>query len=324
MGDTLMTDFGYQASHEQFAPDDLLTYVQRAEEYGFTDVLASDHFHPWSERQGEAGFVWSWLGSAMEATSLTFGTVNAPGYRYHPAIVAQATATLGVLYPDRFWLSVGSGELLNEHITGEKWPNKADRNARLEECAEVMRRLWDGENVTHRGHVTVEDATLYTRPDDAPPLVGAALSESTAAWLAEWADGMITVGTPDQERMERLVEAFRERAPEKPVYVKVQLSYDEDEEAALEGAYEQWRTNCVPGPVTENLRTTEQYDRVGETVTREAVKRNVRVSADLDQHVEWLRRDLDIGFEKIVLHNVNTNQEAFIERFGEDVLPALE
>ena len=319
-----MTDIGYHASHEQFAPDDLLNYVQLAEEHGFTDVLASDHFHPWSERQGEAAFVWSWLGSAMEATDLTYGTVNAPGYRYHPAVVAQAAATLGVLYPDRFWLSVGSGELLNEHITGEKWPNKADRNARLEECVEVMRRLWNGETVTHHGHVTVEDATLYTRPDSAPPVVGAALSESTAAWLAEWADGMITVATPNQERLARLVEAFRERAPGKPVYAKVQLSYDEDEEAALDGAYDQWRTNCVPGPVTENLRTTEQYDAVGKTVTRDQVTQNVRVSADLEEHVEWLRRDLEIGFEKVFLHNVNTNQEQFVEQFGEHVLPRLE
>ena len=137
-----MTDVGYHASHEQFAPSELLEYVRLAEECGFDHCLASDHFHPWSERQSESGFVWSWLGSAMEATSMTFGTVNAPGYRYHPAIVAQAAATLREMYPDRFWLSVGSGQLLNEGVVGTDWPVKDERNARLEECAEVMRRLW--------------------------------------------------------------------------------------------------------------------------------------------------------------------------------------
>ncbi|WP_435179276.1 TIGR03885 family FMN-dependent LLM class oxidoreductase [Halorussus sp. AFM4] len=319
-----MTDFGYHASHEQFAPGDLVEHVRRAEEAGFTEVLASDHFHPWSERQGEAGFVWSWLGAAMEATDLTFGTVNAPGYRYHPAVVAQAAATLRAMYPGRFWLSVGSGELLNEHITGETWPAKEDRNARLRECADVMRRLWDGETVTHDGRVTVEEATLHSLPDTAPPLIGAALSESTARWLGEWADGMVTIATTDHDRLQRRVEAFREQAPDKPVYLKVQLSYADDEQAALDGAYDQWRTNCVPGPVTEELRTTEQFDAAGETVTEEQVQENVRVSADLDDHVEWLRQDLSLDVETVFLHNVNRDQERFVESFGEHVLPEIE
>lgn len=250
-----MTEFGYHASHEQFPPDDLVAHARRAEDRGFTGVLASDHFHPWSERQSEAGFVWSWLGAAMEATSLTYGTVNAPGYRYHPAVIAQAAATLERMYPGRFWLSVGSGELLNEHITGGKWPTKEERNARLEECVSVIRRLWDGETVTHRGRVTVEEATLYTRPDENPQIIGAALSEETAMRLADWVDGVITVGSPDIGQLEDIVEAFRARAPDKPIYVKAQLSYDE--QSALDGAYKQWRTNCVPGAVTENLRTTE-------------------------------------------------------------------
>ena len=318
-----MTEIGYHASHEQFSPDELLAYARRAQEQGFTEILASDHFHPWSERQGESGFVWSWLGAAMEATSMTCGTVNAPGYRYHPAIVAQAAATLRQMYPDRFWLSVGSGELLNEHITGEKWPAKQDRNARLKECVEIMRRLWDGETVTHRGHVTVEEATLYTRPETPPPIIGAALSEETARWLADWADGMITVGSSNHDQLERVIGAFKDHAPDKPVYLKVQLSYDEDERSALDGAYEQWRTNCVVGPVTQNLRTTEQYDAVGESIEKEQVRNHVRVSADLGQHLEWLQRDVSLGVEKLFLHNVNRKQEPFIDQFGQHVLAEL-
>ena len=319
-----MTDIGYHASHEQFPPGNLLDYVQLAESYEFADCLASDHFHPWSDRQGESGYVWSWLGAAMESTSMTFGTVNAPGYRYHPAVIAQAAATLRAMYPDRFWLAVGSGQLLNEGITGMEWPVKRDRNARLEECADLMRRLWDGETVTHHGHVDVEAAKLYTRPASPPPLIGAALSAETAAWLAEWADGMITVGTPDHEGDRRRVEAFREKAPDKPVYLKAQLSYDTDQDAALAGAYEQWRTNCIPGPVTQQLRTPAAYDELGETIDEEQVRENVRVSADLEDHVEWLQQDVDLGVEKVFLHNVNTNQEAFVETFGAEVLPAFD
>ncbi|WP_255168055.1 TIGR03885 family FMN-dependent LLM class oxidoreductase [Natrononativus amylolyticus] len=320
-----MTEIGYHASHEQFPPSELLERVKQADEYGFSTVLASDHFHPWSERQGESGFVWSWLGSAMEATSMRYGTVNAPGYRYHPAIVAQAAATLREQYPERFWFAVGSGQLLNEGIAGTDWPVKDERNARLAECAEVMGRLWDGETVTHHGRVTVEEATLFTRPETAPPLYGAALSSETARWLGtqEWVDGLITIATPDHDALEERVDAFREGAPERPIALKVQLSYDTDEDDALEGAYDQWRTNCVPGPTTQELRTSEQFDEQAETITREEVEENVRVSADLEEHLEWLRRDLDLDVDTVVLHNVNREQAQFVDHFGEDVVPEL-
>ncbi|ELY49807.1 TIGR03885 family FMN-dependent LLM class oxidoreductase [Natronorubrum bangense] len=318
-----MTDLGYHASHEQFAPSALLEYVQLADEHGFDHALASDHFHPWSEQQGESGFVWSWLGSALEATELTFGTVNAPGYRYHPAIVAQGAATLRELYPERFWLAVGSGQLLNEGITGTDWPVKRERNARLEECAELMRRLFEGEEVTHHGRVDVEQAQLYSRPETAPPLIGAALSEETAAWLGEWADGMITIATPDHEADTARVEAFRETAPEKPVYLKAQHSYAESDADALDGAHEQWGANCIPGPVTQELRTPEQYDELADQITAGEVEENVRVSADLDDHVDWLEADVGLDVDRVFVHNVNTNQTAFIEAFGDDVLPSF-
>jgi len=310
------TSLGYHASHEQFAPSTLLECVTHAEAAGFDHVSASDHFHPWSERQGESGHVWSWLGAAMEATDLTFGTVNAPGYRYHPAIIAQSAATLRELYPERFWFAIGSGQLLNEGITGTDWPIKADRNARLEESASIMRRLWDGEEVTHHGHVDVERATLYTRPATPPPLIGAALSTETARWLGEWADGLITVGTPDHESDAEIVDAFRETAPEKPVYLKSQLSYAETDELALEGAVDQWRTNCVPGPVTQELRTPDQFDELAEELSPEQVSEQVRVSASLEDHREWLEADLEIA-DRVYLHNVNTNQRAFLEAFSE-------
>jgi G6PDH family F420-dependent oxidoreductase len=176
-----MATIGFHASHEQFSPGYLLTCVKRAEEVGFRAASCSDHFHPWSKRQGASGFAWSWLGSALEATKLTFGVVNAPGQRYHPAIVAQATATLCEMYPNRFWLAVGSGENLNEHVTGERWPAKATRHRRLRESVEVMKRLWTAELVDHQGEVTVSDAKLYTLPPKPSLVLGAALTPETRA-----------------------------------------------------------------------------------------------------------------------------------------------
>ncbi len=319
-----MTDLGYHASHEQFAPSALLEYVAQAESQGFEYVLASDHFHPWSGDQGESGFVWSWLGAAMERTDQTFGTVNAPGYRYHPAIIAQAAATLRELYPDRFFLAVGSGQLLNEGITGTDWPVKRERNGRLEESADLMRRLWAGEQVTHHGRIDLERAKLYSRPERPPPLIGAALSEATARWLGEWADGMITIGTPDHEADAARIEAFREVAPDKPVYLKAQHAYDSDEATALAGAHDQWRTQSVPGAVTQELRTPDQYDALGERIHPEDVAEDVRVSASLDDHLEWLEVDADLGVDRVFVHNVTTNQTAFIEAFGEEILPSFE
>lgn len=323
-GGSSMTELGYHASHEQFPPSQLLDLVELADEAGFEHALASDHFHPWSARQGESGHVWSWLGAAMARTSLSFGTVNAPGYRYHPAVIAQSAATLRELFPDLFWFAVGSGQLLNEGITGVDWPVKDERNDRLAECARIMRRLWDGEEVTHHGQVTVERATLWTRSDTQPPLVGAALSEETARWLgrAEWVDGMITLATPDHEADAARVEAFREHAPDKDVYLKAQLSWAETEDAALEGAVDQWRTNCVPGSVTQQLRTPAEFDELGAEIGPEQVAENVRVSADIDDHVAWIERDLDIA-DRVYLHNVNANQADFVDAFAEHVLPSF-
>ncbi len=318
-----MADIGYHASHEQHPPGELLSLVQRAEQAGFEHVLASDHFHPWSPTQGESAHVWSWLGAALQATSVTFGTVNCPAYRYHPAVVAQAAASLRSMYPERFWLAIGSGQLLNEGISAERWPPKPERNARLREAASVVRDLWSGEEVTHYGRFTVEAARLYTRPASPPPLFGAALSEETARWIAGWADGLITLTTPDHAKDAQRIQAFREKAPDKPIYVKAQHSYARDEEAAIEGAMAQWATNCIPGPVTEQLRRPEDYAELASIIDEEDVRENVRVSADPDEHVRWLEQDRDLDVDRIYVHNVNTSEETWIDDAGEHVLPAL-
>ena len=174
---------GYHASHEQIPPSKLLRAIRRAEDAGFTAGMSSDHFAPWSERQGESGFAWSFLGAALAQTSLPFGVVNAPGQRYHPAIIAQAAATLSELFPGRFWLALGSGEASNEHITGDRWPAKEERRARLGEAVAVIRALLAGETVSRDGLVKVDRARLWTLPEEPPKLIGAAISPETAAWV---------------------------------------------------------------------------------------------------------------------------------------------
>ncbi|MDQ3606186.1 MAG: TIGR03885 family FMN-dependent LLM class oxidoreductase [Gemmatimonadota bacterium] len=319
-----MPRIAYHCSHEQFAPSRLLDLVQAAERAGFTGALSSDHFHPWTEEQGESGLAWTWLGAALQATQqLPFGVVCAPGQRYHPAIIAQGAATLAEMFPDRFWIAIGSGQHLNEGITGQGWPSKQERNARLRECAEVMRALWAGETVTHRGHITVEEAKLYTRPERPPLLVAAAITEQTARWAGGWADALITVSRPPEE-LRPVVEAFREGGGEgKPIFLKVQLSYAATEEEARHGAWEQWRANIFDSPVLADLRTPKHFDALAKQVQPDELEPMVRISADPERHLDWLREDLELGFEQLILHNVNLEQERFIEVFGERVLPEL-
>lgn len=318
-----MAKFGYHASHEQFKPSALLEYAQAAEKAGFNAGLSSDHFYPWSERQGESGFAWSWLGAALQATSLSFGVVCAPGQRYHPAIIAQAAATLAEMFPNRFWVALGSGQALNEQITGEGWPPKDERNERLIECVDIIRALWAGETVTHYGLVEVEDAKLYTRPEVPPRIIGAAITPKTAEWVGGWADGLITISHP-YEKLREVVEAFRQGGGEgKPMCLKVQLSYAADEEKALQGAYDQWRTNIFKSLVLSDLRYPKQFDAAAEFVKPEDMHEHVRISAEPEQHIEWLQKYVELGFSELYLHNVNREQQGFIEVFGEQVLPTL-
>jgi probable non-F420 flavinoid oxidoreductase len=316
-----MPRIGFHCSHEQIPPRELLAAVSHAEEAGFAAAMSSDHFSPWSERQGESGFAWSFLGAALEATSLTFGVVNAPGQRYHPAIVAQAAASLCQMFPGRLWVALGTGEASNEHITGGRWPSKAERNARLEECVEVIRALLAGEVVNHNGRVVVDRARLWTLPPEPPPLIGPAISVETAAWVGGWADGLVTVNQP-REKLERMIAAFRENGGEgKRLAVQVHLSWAEDEAAALEVAHDQWRTNVFPPPLCWDLETVEQFDTAALHVRPEDVRGTVLVSSEPARHAEVIGELAALGFDEIYLHHVGRDQRAFIDSFGEHVLP---
>ena len=318
-----MSRIALHCSHEQISPSRLLRAARRAEEAGFDGGMSSDHFAPWSERQGESGFAWSFLGAALANTALPFGVVNAPGQRYHPAIVAQAAATLTEMFPGRLWVALGTGENSNEHITGDPWPPKEERNARLRECVDVMRALFAGEEVTHHGRVVVDRARLYTRPQEPPPLIGAAVSEATARWAGSWADGLATVNAPT-DHLRRMIDAFRDGGgADGRLVLQVHLSWAPDEQEALRIAIDQWRTNVFDPPVCWDVATVEEFDERARTVTADDVRAKVLVSADLERHVQWLRELAALGFDEIALHHVGQDLDPFIDAFGEHVLPAL-
>ncbi|OZV73179.1 LLM class F420-dependent oxidoreductase [Micromonospora echinospora] len=317
-----MTVFGVHASHEQIHPTALLKAVVHAERAGFDAAMCSDHFAPWSERQGQSAFAWSWLGAALQATSLPLGVVNAPGQRYHPAIIAQAIGTLGAMYPGRFWAALGTGEAANEHITGDPWPRKDVRNARLRECVDVIRALLAGEEVSHDGLVRVDRAKLWTRPEQPPALVGAAVSVATARWCAEWADGLITVNAP-VPHLRAMIDAYRDAGGRGPLSLQVHLSWAADETEAERIAYDQWRSNVFAPPVCWDLETVEHFDVISEQVPMERLRRVVNISADLGRHTGWLEEYLDLGFDRIFLHHVGQELDPFVDAFGTEVLPKL-
>jgi coenzyme F420-dependent glucose-6-phosphate dehydrogenase len=310
----------YHASHEQFPPGELLRLSQLARDFGFQGITSSDHFHPWSTRQGQSGFALSWLGASLQATGLTHGMVTAPGWRYHPAILAQAGATLAEMFQGRFWMGLGSGEILNEGIVGLHWPSKSIRMKMLHQSSVIIRSLWAGETVTHHGLINIEDAKLYTLPADPPLIIGAAITPETAKWVGEWADGMITVSQP-REKMTEVVEAFQSGGGKgKRMMLKAEISYADTEEAALQGAWEEWKTNIFDSSLLAQLRLPSEFESAGKYVTPDDIRSHVRISPDLDEQFEWIRQDMEMGFSTVTVHNVNRAQEHFIREFGKKTI----
>lgn len=316
-------EIGYHASHEQFPPSELLHCAELAEQAGFEAVLSSDHLSPWSEQQGQSGFAHSWLGAAMVRTRVPYGVVTAPGDRYHPVVVAQAIATLAELAPGRFLPALGSGQALNEHVTGRPWPDKATRNQRLAECAMVIRRLLHGETVDHDGLVTVREARLFTLPPTPPQLLGAALTPRSAAAVGEWADGLITVGAP-LARMREVIDAFGEAAGSTPlVHVQLHVAWAETDEEAEQQAVRNWRANALPPEKTENLASPREFDEATSSTTAADLRDSVLMSAEPGRHGERLQELSDLGVARVYVHHVGRDQQRFIETYADDVLPRL-
>ena len=317
-----MNLYGFHASHEQISPATLLHDVQHAEAAGFEMAMCSDHFSPWSARQGHSGYTWAWLGAALATTDLTFGCVSAPGQRYHPAVAAQKIATLSQMFEGRFWVALGSGEASNEHITGDGWPRKELRDRRLDECVDIIRRLLEGEEVSHDGLVTVDRARLWDLPQEPPKLLAPVVSLESAARVASWADGLITVLQP-VDQLRRVLDTYRDAGGRGEVALQVHLSWAPSQEEAESIAHDQWRSNVVGPPVAWDTETAEAFDAIGERVGVDEVKEAVRVSSDLGRHREWLQELADLGFDDIYLHHVGQEQTGFIDTFGAEVLPQL-
>jgi probable non-F420 flavinoid oxidoreductase len=314
---------GWHASHEQIPPSQLLADVQHAEAVGFQAAWSSDHFSPWSERQGESGFALSWLGAALATTTVPIGFVNAPGQRYHPAIVAQGLGTLAEMFPGRVSVALGTGEFSNEHITGDRWPDKPTRNARLRECVDVIRALLAGDEVTHHGLVHVDRARLWTLPTERPRLLATAVSAETAHWAGEWAEGLVTIWQP-AETLRKIVDEFHAGGGDgKPLALQVHVSWAPTEDEALAIAHDQWRTNVFPAPLCWDTATPADFDAAATHVRPEDMHGSVLVATEPGRFVEWLREAAELGFGEIYVHHVGKEQRAFLDCFGDRVLPEL-
>ena len=314
---------GLHLSAEEHPPDLLVATARRAEEAGFAFATISDHFHPWTRRQGQSPFVWGVLGAIAQVTdSIPVGTaVTCPTVRIHPAIIAQAAATAATMLPDRFFLGVGTGERLNECVLGDPWPSAPVRRAMLEEAVGIMRELWTGQVMhAHRGrHYTVEDARVFTLPPAPPPIVVSGLGPRAAALAGRIGDGYMHV-RPEPE----LVQAFRAAGGEgKPCYGKLNVCVAADDEQALRTAYELWPTSGLRGELGQQLATPEHYEQATATVREEDVAQSVLCSADPDRHLAALAQFGQAGFDHVVVHQYGADQERLIELYAEQVLPRL-
>ncbi|MCR2764408.1 TIGR03885 family FMN-dependent LLM class oxidoreductase [Microbacterium sp. zg.B48] len=316
-----MVFVGYHASHEQVPPSRLLAAVVRAEQVGFDGAMCSDHLAPWGIAQGESGYAWSWLGAALASTSFSLGVVTAPGQRYHPVISAQAIATVEEMFPGRFWAALGSGEAVNEHVTGDPWPSKERRNARLEASVGVIRELLAGREVSHTSEITVDRARVWSLPAEPPPLLGAAVTAETAGWLARWADGLATVAQPP-EKLTDVLRAYADAGGTGPRVLQVHVSLEDTEEAALRVAREQWRHSAI----TESLWDIEQpehFDKLAGEPTDDQLRNGALICADPIELADRVAGLVALGFDRVFVHGISKDQDAFLERAERDLLPAL-
>jgi coenzyme F420-dependent glucose-6-phosphate dehydrogenase len=317
-----MTEIGYSLSSEEHSARELVRNAVAAEEAGFSFALISDHFHPWIDRQGESPFVWSVIGAIAEATStLRLGTgVTCPMIRIHPAVIAQAAATSALLLEDRFFLGVGTGENLNEHVLGDRWPSYDERAEMLEEAVAVMRQLWEGGLVSHRGrHYTVDRARLYSVPDEPPPVAIAAAGPESAMLAGRIGDAFISTA-PDRD----LVEEFEQAGGSgKPRYGQLTVCWAESEREAIDTAHEWWPNAALGGDLGQELPLPRHFRQATETLTREQVAEAVVCGPDPDRHRDAIREFEAAGFDHVYVHQVGPDQDGFIRFYEREILGAV-
>jgi coenzyme F420-dependent glucose-6-phosphate dehydrogenase len=316
-----MANIGYALSSEEHTPNDLVRQAQMAEDAGFEYALISDHFHPWIARQGHSPFVWSVIGAIAATTkSLQLGTgVTCPTVRTHPAIIAHAAATCAAMMPGRFFLGVGTGEELNEHIFGDHWPPADVRLDMLDEAVEVIRLLWKGEEVSFWGEFyTVENARLFTLPDELPPIYVAASGTNAAERAGVIGDGFITTA-PDAE----LAQLFDRGGAGKPKFGQVTLCWAENEQEALDTVYEIWPNALIPGPLSADLPTPDHFESVLSLIKKEDLKEEMPLGPDPEKHRKAIQKYIDAGYDHVYIHQIGADQEGFIRFAEKEILPAF-
>jgi coenzyme F420-dependent glucose-6-phosphate dehydrogenase len=327
-----LVKLGYKASAEQFGPRALLDFTVTAENNGFDSVFVSDHFQPWRHSDGHAPFAFAWLGAVGEKTNrIALGTsVVTPTFRYHPALVAQAFGTLGVLFPDRMILGVGTGEHLNEGALGVQWPDNRERFARLREAVRLIRQLWTEQSVTFDGdYYHTRNATIYDRPEDQIPIYVGAGGPQVAKFAGRAGDGLIcTSGKGMELYSEQLLPSFSDGAKESgrnpdelDKMIEIKVSYDTDRARAMEDT-KIWAALALPGEQKAGIDDPREMERLARTVEDVAYRRWL-VSSDPDEHIEQLRPYIQLGFNHLVFHAPGEDQTRFIELYGSQIVPRI-
>ena len=317
-----MPEIGYTLSSEEHHPNDLVEYASRAEAVGFDFLSVSDHFHPWNTAQGESPFVWSTLGGVAAATEdIDVGVgVSAPIVRIHPAVYAQATATAAAMFDGRaFYAGVGTGEALNEHVLGDRWPEHEVRLEMLEEAVEVADRLWSGEEVSHHGeHYTVENAKLFTLPEERPPICVSAYGERAATAAAEFGDGFWAVGPQDT------VQTWEDSGGEGPRFCQLQACVADSEDDAVSTAHELWPNSALPGELGNVLPTPAHFEQATRLVSEDDIAEgSIMTGPDAQQHIDAIQEALDTGYDHVYTMQIGDDQEALFDLYREDVLPSF-
>jgi G6PDH family F420-dependent oxidoreductase len=317
-----MTDVGYTLSSEEFGPIELVAQAERAEAVGFDFASVSDHYHPWLEAQGESPFVWSTLGgvaAAVEELDLAVG-VACPTIRIHPAILAQAVASTAAMTSGRFFFGVGTGELLNEHVLGDYWPEHAVRMEMLEEAVSVMRQLWTGEQTSHHGtHYDVQNARLFTLPEEPPPICVSAFGERAARGAAAFGDGFWSVGP------QTVIEDWAAAGGEGPRFCQLHACVADSEDDAVETVHEQWRNTGLPGELAAELPTTAHFEQATQVVSEEDIREgSVITDQDPQAHIDSFQAAIDAGYDRVYVHQIGDDQEAAFDLYEREILPSFE
>jgi G6PDH family F420-dependent oxidoreductase len=323
---TTRVKIGYFLSCEEYGPSELIDQARRAEDAGFESLWISDHFHPWNDEQGESPLVWSMIGAISQVCSLPItSAVTCPTIRQHPALVAQAAATSAVLTDGKFVLGVGSGEALNEHVVGARWPDATVRLDMLEEAVDVMRTLWTGDWIDHHGrHYTVENAKIYTRPDRPVPVYVSGFGPQAAQLAGRIGDGFVTT-SPDEE----MIGAFRDAGGEgKPVQAGYKVCYGPDEDVCVETAHRIWGNSGLPGELSQVLPSPKHFEQASQLVTKESTRDSVACGPDVEAHVEAFRPFAEAGIDVVHISQIggresDTSAEAFFDFYRDKVLPRL-